>query len=258
MTPERCREIARSHSSNVGTTKEWRLLSIDQAVDAIQEALAHTLEKEQARVRELEEALEPFAEIGLEEDEMSDNATRPTPETDAYAAELAKIGWPRFAVDAQVLDKLREMERRLAEAEERNRLLLDSDSEVFTERTHVADIQHDLQDANEDIACYIEREAQHKVALAALQSAHDKALADLDERDRDIARVAKTILERGREHEQMLARVSALEKALEPFAEIGRDLTNLICHVGLCQADVCSRCSLVLAARAARSAGGIG
>ncbi len=143
-----------------------------------------------------------------------DNAT---PETDAI-----EVGWdgvnskPIFAF-------ARSLERRLAEAQERNRLLLDSDSEVFTERTHVADIQHDLQDANEDIACYIEREAQHKVALAALQCAHDKALA----------------------------RVIVLEMALEPFAETGRDLTNLICHVRLCQADVCSRCSLVLAARTA-------
>ena len=43
----------------------------------------------------------------------------------------------------------------------------------------------------------------------------------------------------------------ALVDALEPFADIGGDLTNAMCHKGICSAEKCARCSKVFAARAA-------
>lgn len=47
-----------------------------------------------------------------------------------------------------------------------------------------------------------------------------------------------------------------LINALTPFAEIGANLTDLLCHRGLVGPEKCSRCGPVLFARAAlRSAG---
>lgn len=49
----------------------------------------------------------------------------------------------------------------------------------------------------------------------------------------------------------LITSAPVLRAALEPLAEVGTDLTNAACHVGLCSAEECVRCSKVLAARAA-------
>lgn len=45
--------------------------------------------------------------------------------------------------------------------------------------------------------------------------------------------------------------VNEMYAALEPFAEVGIDLTSILCHYGICPPEECPRCQRVLAARAA-------
>ncbi len=76
--------------------------------------------------------------------------------------------------------------------------------------------------------------------VAALESTHEEATRILAERDQARAEMAAA-----QEREERL------REAARPFAELGRDLSSGICHTGLCLVEDCSRCSRVLALRAA-------